>query len=358
MDRKVFPRCSRSTRPILLVVVLPAALAVAACGGSDGGASAPPPSPLPLASDGCEYAGLDQPLAGQLRGSDPQGRPLSYSIVDNPAQGAVTLTDPLRGDFTYTPNTGARGTDRFTFRVDNGEERSAPGTYRIVYTPRILPLGDSITEGVTMSPNPPSSQRVSYRKKLYDDLAAAAFRVDFVGSLANGAAAGLADPDHEGHPGWCDDNNPNCNVSGEQTVDGRVTGILDDARPDVVLLHIGTNHFSPDASGINSILDKISAWGLSNQPVSVFLARIIPTVNGSLDVDMYNDNVQAIAGNRDGAEIFTVDQQAELQLAGDPNRADPALMGDNLHPNQTGYDRMAARWRDRIIASGVLPRCP
>lgn len=350
-------RSTGFTRPTFLFMALPAALALSACGGGDGsGANTPQPG-VPVASNGCDYAGLNQRLSARLRGSDADGRPLTYRIVDDPTRGSVTLTDPLRGDFTYTPNTDARGTDSFTFLVNNGRSDSAPATHRIVYIPRIMPLGDSITEGVT-TPNPPASQRVSYRKKLYDDLTAASFRVDFVGSRSNGSAAGLADSDHEGNPGWCDDNSPTCSVSGGQTVDGNIARILDESLPDVILLHIGTNHFSPNASGVNSILDKISAWGQGHHRVSVFLARIIPTVDGSLDVNTYNDNVQAVAGSRAGAEILTVDQQAELRIAGDPNRADPALMGDNLHPNQTGYDRMAARWRDRILASGVLPRCP
>lgn len=360
MDKRSSRRAGL-TRPVLRLIAPALALALSGCGGGNGAGAGdtPPPAPeRPVAIASCDYTGLDQPLSRQLSGSDPQNRPLTYSIVDSPAKGAVTLTDPLRGDFTYTPNTGARGTDSFTFRVNNGAAESAPASYRIVYTPRIVPLGDSITDGVMASGTPPAAQRVSYRKKLYDDLVAAGFRVDFVGSRSSGEAAGIADPDHEGNPGWCDDNRPNCNVSGGQTVDGNISGVLNDVRPDVVLLHIGTNHFDPDPSGINSILEKISTWALANHPIDVFLARIIPTLNGSLDVNTFNDNVEAIAADRQGARVFIVDQQAELGSADGPNLADPALMADNLHPNQTGYERMAARWRERLLAAGVLPRCP
>src|SRR4051812_20494993 len=58
---------------------------------------------------------------------------------------------------------------------------------------RVMPLGDSITEG-TQVPG-------GYRIGLWQRLAAGGYRVDYVGSQFNGPA-GLADHDHEGHPGW------------------------------------------------------------------------------------------------------------------------------------------------------------
>jgi lysophospholipase L1-like esterase len=33
-------------------------------------------------------------------------------------------------------------------------------------------------------------------------------------------------------------------------------------------------------------------------------------------------------------------------------------MGDNLHPNQDGYDTMADKWKVDMLTSGVLPSCP
>lgn len=332
-------------------------LALAACGDGGGGANMPP-TQEPTATGSCGYVTLNSSLSGTLSGSDPQGRQLTFELVGSAADGTVTLTNPLTGSFTYTPNANARGTDSFTFRVNNGQSYSNIATYQLVYTPRILPLGDSITAGITGGNDPPQTERIGYRKRLQDDLVAAGFRVNFVGSQSNGAGAGISDPDHEGHPGWCDDNIPFCSVVNGQTVDSRVTDILNRELPDVVLLHIGTNHFNVDASGVNSILDKIGAWGQNNHAVSVFLARIIPAVDGSLDVQTFNDNVQSIAANRPGARVFMVDQQAELRSSANPNFADPALMGDNLHPNEAGYDRMAGRWRDRILATAVLPRCP
>jgi len=33
-------------------------------------------------------------------------------------------------------------------------------------------------------------------------------------------------------------------------------------------------------------------------------------------------------------------------------------MGDNLHPNQTGYDKMADKWKADLVNAAILPTCP
>src|SRR4051812_4213000 len=58
---------------------------------------------------------------------------------------------------------------------------------------RVMPLGDSITEG-TQVPG-------GYRIGLWQRLATGGYRIDFVGSQYNGPT-NLGDHDHEGHPGW------------------------------------------------------------------------------------------------------------------------------------------------------------
>ncbi|SIT93566.1 gliding motility-associated C-terminal domain-containing protein [Pontibacter indicus] len=56
--------------------------------------------------------------AGKLTGSDPEGKPLSYSLVTGPSKGTLVLN--ANGTFTYTPNTNAVGADNFSYRVSNG----------------------------------------------------------------------------------------------------------------------------------------------------------------------------------------------------------------------------------------------
>src|SRR3954452_2023929 len=86
---------------------------------------------------------------------------------------------------------------------------------------RVMPLGDSITEG-TQVPG-------GYRIGLWQRLAAGRYTIDFTGSQFNGPG-NLGDHDHEGHPGWRIDQ-----------IDANITGWLRTQNPRTVLLHIGTN---------------------------------------------------------------------------------------------------------------------
>jgi hypothetical protein len=59
---------------------------------------------------------------------------------------------------------------------------------------RVMPLGDSITDGVGMGGG-------GYRVGLWQRFTQGGYRVDFVGSLFNGPS-NLGDHDHEGRSGW------------------------------------------------------------------------------------------------------------------------------------------------------------
>ncbi len=62
-------------------------------------------------------------ISGHLDGSDPDGDPLTYFLVDAPSNGTLTL-EPS-GAFSYTPNQNTTGTDTFTFKVNDGTDDSA-----------------------------------------------------------------------------------------------------------------------------------------------------------------------------------------------------------------------------------------
>ena len=62
---------------------------------------------------------------------------------------------------------------------------------------RIMPLGDSITEGAG------ATSTAGYRGPLWTLLANAGYNVDYVGSnTTNQDKTNGMDPDHEGHGGW------------------------------------------------------------------------------------------------------------------------------------------------------------
>ena len=67
---------------------------------------------------------------------------------------------------------------------------------------RIMPLGDSITNGSSSGVVPDnSSYYISYRKALRDSLVSAGYEIDYVGSQTSGEAV-FSDAQHEGHGGW------------------------------------------------------------------------------------------------------------------------------------------------------------
>jgi len=70
----------------------------------------------------------DSPVQIVLSGSDLDGDGLTYSVVTQPTQGSVTLSENTA---TYTPNANANGGDSFTFAVGDGQVTSAVASVSI-----------------------------------------------------------------------------------------------------------------------------------------------------------------------------------------------------------------------------------
>jgi uncharacterized protein YjiK len=87
---------------------------------------------VPSASGQSAAVTEDTPKAITLTGSDPNGDPLTYSIVTSPAQGTLSGTPPA---VTYTPNLNYTGSDSFTFTVSDGSNTSAAATVNIAVSP-------------------------------------------------------------------------------------------------------------------------------------------------------------------------------------------------------------------------------
>lgn len=194
---------------------------------------------------------------------------------------------------------------------------------------RVMPLGDSITDGFPT--------RNGYRATLYNALTNAGYAVDFVGTQYKG---NFADPDHEGHNGWRADQ-----------IRDNVYGWLTTNPARVVLLHIGTNDISlgnQSAVEVWQILEEIDRFEAdTGRQVTVLLARIILRNDGlNPQTITYNDNVEAMATWRiaRGDDIILVDQQNALIYPDD--------LIDTLHPRASGYDKMAYAWLE--AAAGAL----
>jgi lysophospholipase L1-like esterase len=193
---------------------------------------------------------------------------------------------------------------------------------------RVEPLGDSITWGVG------SSTGDGYRSALAGELTSEGYTLDLVGS---GRGGSMPDPDNEGPSGWRID---------------QIAGIADSSRaaykPNVVTLMIGTNDLNqnyqvptaPDR--LHALVDRIIA---DDPGVTVLLADLIlstspPVVQAE---PAYNAAVRQIAADEQavGRHVGFVDMGA---LTG-------ADLADSLHPNDTGYRRMADAWNKGVQAA-------
>ncbi|MFC7531776.1 ricin-type beta-trefoil lectin domain protein [Actinoplanes sp. GCM10030250] len=191
---------------------------------------------------------------------------------------------------------------------------------------RVMPLGDSITEG-TQVPG-------GYRTGLWQRVSGAGYRVDFVGSQFNGPAA-LGDHDHEGHPGWRIDQ-----------IDANITGWLGSTSPRTVLLHIGTNdvlqnfNLSTAPARLSTLIDRITTAAPS---ADVFVATIIPLASAGQEAAArtFNSALPGIVQNKvnSGKRVHLVDMHAALTTAD---------LIDGIHPTAGGYDKMAAVWYNAL----------
>ncbi len=187
---------------------------------------------------------------------------------------------------------------------------------------RVMPLGDSITEG-TQVPG-------GYRIGLWQRLSGARYRVDFVGTQFNGPAA-LGDHDHQGHPGWRIDQ-----------IDANITGWLRTANPRTVLLHIGTNdilqnyNVSSAPSRLSALVDRIT---MAAPSADVFVATIIPLASAGQQAAArtFNSAIPGIVQGKknSGKRVHLVDMHSALTTAD---------LIDGVHPTAGGYDKMAAVW--------------
>ena len=91
-----------------------------------------PLNDAPLADDQSLTTDEDQALPVTLTGSDPDGDPLSYALVNQPQNGTLSGDAP---DLTYTPNADFSGSDSFTFLVNDGELDSSVATVNITVNP-------------------------------------------------------------------------------------------------------------------------------------------------------------------------------------------------------------------------------
>ncbi|KAL4874257.1 hypothetical protein BJY04DRAFT_225207 [Aspergillus karnatakaensis] len=188
---------------------------------------------------------------------------------------------------------------------------------------RILPLGDSITDGYL------SSDGNGYRLQLWNHISNAK---DFVGTQS---AGNMQDPANEGYPG-----------ATIHEISGRSERALA-MRPNVVLLHAGTNDmnrpYAPETAHerLAAFIDKIAS---ECPDAAILVAKIIPAsgTNTNARINSFNSKIPGIveARAKEGMKVMVVDMTGVTELI------------DGLHPNDVGYDHMGDIWFDAIVEAG------
>ena len=201
----------------------------------------------------------------------------------------------------------------------------------------ILPLGDSITQS--------NASHVSYRYWLWEDLTAAGYEFDLVGSLDEHHQGipsypnGAFDRDHEGHWGWRVDE-----------ILAQLPGWLGSYTADVVLLHLGTNdafQSNSTSSTLDELTDVVSTLRAANPNIVILLAKVIPTTNSERQsrLDDLNANMDSLASTLSTAQspVIVVDQASGFDASTDTF--------DGVHPNETGEKKMASKWLTALEAN-------
>lgn len=197
---------------------------------------------------------------------------------------------------------------------------------------KVMPLGDSITDGF----NVPGG----YRIKLWDDLAAGRYSVDFVGSLSNGPGA-LGDRNHEGRSGWR-----------IEQINDNVKNWLGTHNPEIVLLLIGTNDMLQNyqvaqaPARLATLIDSIVAGAPERR---IILATIPPASDPARNqrIVQYNSALPGLVAEKasQGVLISLVDMYGATTVAD---------LADGVHPSLAGYDKLAERWLAELV--NYLPR--
>lgn len=220
---------------------------------------------------------------------------------------------------------------------------------------KILPFGDSITEGVA------STDGSGYRTQLFKLIVAAKQKVTFVGSLTKGptTVSGVAFPrSHEGHSGWRIGGSGSSGGSGIYSL---IPSPALNGGPHIILLLIGANDVFVSGSDtmaerLDALLEKIA----QNAPKAlIVLAKMTPigTSNrGHTQAQVEAANAAQAAYNAKmpgiiqahvakGQHIIGVDL-SKMPLSG--------LSTSSMHPNDQGYAYVAGIWYDGI--KNLLPK--
>ena len=209
----------------------------------------------------------------------------------------------------------------------------------------IMPIGDSITQGQARS--------ASYRCYLDAMLEDAGVSFELVGSQTEPFGGEEYecphdfDRDHEGY--W-----------GARIAEAglEVTPAVEELKPDVALIHLGTNdiyEYVPPADAAADLESLISGLQAAHPTITILVAQIIPCgMKAPLPGRCFSEEVgpafhDAVAPfnglSTDESSVIVVDMYSGF------DRYD---LRDDWHPNDDGEQYMASRWMIAMERAGLL----
>jgi len=214
----------------------------------------------------------------------------------------------------------------------------------------ILPVGDSITQGVG------SSTGGSYRAPLFHLANAKGQAITFVGANMDGPATVDNLPFPRANSGYSGFNIDM--TAGRQGVSQFFPAHITTYKPHIVLLMIGTNDVDTGVTDASMRLGALMDTMLNADPKLVLVvAQIVPQQRATPDtknmqIQAYNAAIPALVKARvdAGKHVKLVDMHGAFTARADFSTA---YLVDQLHPNDAGYQVMADTW---YAAIGTLLR--
>ncbi|MEO0754342.1 MAG: cellulase family glycosylhydrolase, partial [Pseudomonadota bacterium] len=198
---------------------------------------------------------------------------------------------------------------------------------------RILPIGDSLTEG--------NQTDGGYRLPLWQSLTEElGIWVDYVGSSTENGAPQLLDSDHNGIGG----------VRANDVANNRIDGIIADNPHDIALVMLGTNDAlasNPTSQTIDALRSIVTDLHAANPGVKILLATLPPSrVQTASDrLAEVSDGVRALVTELSGSIDISL-----VEFSG----VDTANYYDNVHPDEVGSAAFADLWLAGLLEAADI----
>jgi lysophospholipase L1-like esterase len=210
-------------------------------------------------------------------------------------------------------------------------------TPAVTATVKIMPLGDSLTKGLTDTTE--AASHPTYRYWLWNELKSKGYDVDFVGSWTDPNFDVNFDQDNEGHGGYT--------TSGildgvEGDAQGRLADWLTGYTPDIALVMLGTNDVLnnvPTQHSIYSLGRIIDTIRQKNPNVRILLAQIPSTSIPRDNLLALNAAIPGLAAQKSTAQspVTVVDMYTGFDGVAD-------TQDGGVHPDASGEHKIAAKW--------------